>query len=111
MPVEIELPDGTKARTDHLPAGVIADVARKADTNWAHIVHAPHIGDGFAMIHLYDAACDHAGQTPKVGLTAPELAELFEPVDDDLPDEYSDGIPDVDPPEPASPEQGSPATT
>jgi hypothetical protein len=110
MPVEITLPDKTKVRTDHLPVGVIAEAAKKAETNWAHLTEAPWLGDGFAMIFLYEGACKHAGQAVPDGLTAGQLADLLVAVDgDDRPTEYVDGMPDPQPPE--SPEEGSSATT
>lgn len=113
MPVEIELPDGTKVRSDHLPAGVIADAAKKAETNWAHIQEAPHLGDGYAMIHLYRGACEDAGQpVPEISdIRLGELAKRFTPVGTDLPDEYDGGAPVLDPPDPGSREPASPETT
>lgn len=106
MPVEIQLPDGEWVRSDHLPFGVIADAAKKAETNWAHITEAPELGDGFPMLYLYEGACAHHGQEMPRDLTPATLPDRFRHVEEDIPDEYADGMPVLDPPVPASPEQG-----
>ena len=109
MAVEIELPDGSKIRTDHLPGEIIAATAKKAETNWAHVLEAPYLGDGWAMIHLYRAACEHAGLSADPLPPLGRLADLFQQVESDLPDEFEGGMPDPQPP--GNQVEDSPATT
>jgi hypothetical protein len=81
-----------------LPVGVIADIAKRTDVSWLLVQAAPLMDANVAQ-ELVAAACQHNHIEPPVGLTGRQIIDLFVQVDDDLPTEFTDGIP----PEAAAP--------
>jgi hypothetical protein len=95
------MPDGQLVRCDDLPLEVYATIADKTGIHWHQLLNAP-IRQERAGELLYRAACESVQQTPKA-LSVREFADIFELVEDDMPVEFSDGIPD--------PKADGPATT
>ena len=75
-----------------LPVGVIADIAKKTEVSWLLVQAAPLMDANVAQ-ELVTAACKHNGIEPPAGLTGRQIIDLFVQVDDDLPTEFTDGIP------------------
>ncbi len=95
------LPDGRQVRCDDLPLEVYANIADKTGIHWHQLLNAP-LRQERAGLMLYQAACESVGVTPKA-LSVREFADAFDLVEDDLPTEFTEGIPD--------PKADGPATT
>ena len=95
------VPDGRLVRCDDLPLEVYANIADKTGIHWHQLLNAP-IRQERAGELLYRAACESV-QVPPKALSVREFADVFELVEDDLPVEFTDGIPD--------PKADGPATT
>lgn len=87
-------PTGKVVRLDDLP---IEDIQRIADEcgleSWFDLYLQP-ARFGKATIALYRFCCEHVGDAPADPVTPKVILSAFEPVEDDLPTMYEDGIPD-----------------
>lgn len=95
------VPDGRLVRCDDLPLEVYADIAEKTGVHWHQLLNAPLRQERAGEL-LYKAACASVQLLPAV-LKLRDFADLFELIEDDVPDEFTDGIPD--------PKADGPATT
>jgi len=83
---------GQEMQVRDLPAGVIADIAKKNDQSWV-IVQAAPLLDLFVASDVLDAVCKRFDIEVPEDMTARELTACFVQVDDDLPEVFEDGIP------------------
>lgn len=79
-------------RIDDLPLEVLADIAVEHKISWYDLVRAPcaHPLAGAALVR---AVAGRLGVAAPESFTARTLLDSFVPVDDDLPEAYTDGIP------------------
>jgi hypothetical protein len=81
-------PDRT-VRLEDIPARQLAELEASLDTNWLVLVGAP-LGKSAVTLAMYERCCALAGVPPQE-LTAGELIKVFELVDDDRPDQFTEG--------------------
>jgi hypothetical protein len=79
-------------RLDDIPARQLADLETELGTNWLTLVGTPLVKVTYC-IAMFERCCALAG-VPVRELTAGELMETFELVEDDRPVTYSGGLPD-----------------
>ncbi len=91
MPLVVHTPAGD-VRIADLPVGVLGDAARLGDKQWYEVLDAP-IADDRVGVALLRAACESNGSTPPAVVTAQQLLDAFDLVDDDLPTAMADGTP------------------
>lgn len=101
MSWKCNLPSGKSVMLDDLPIEVFADIAQAEGlppAAWFELVNAPAV-NGRAAVRLLVACAAHAGdEEPPVGyIKGGNVLTVFEKVKDDLPVEYSDGRPVIDP--------------
>jgi hypothetical protein len=90
----IRVPGGRLVRLEtDLAWGRVQQIAEEHELNILYVLSAPEIGTGAALEPLYRLACEEAGVEVPEKLTARVLLEALETVEDDLPEEYTDGIP------------------
>ena len=89
-----------KVRVDDLPVSMFADINERTGINWWNLINAPLRSEKAGM-ELYKACCRHAGIEPKADMSIREWSDLFILVEDDLPTQFTDGIP-TDPKEPVT---------
>jgi hypothetical protein len=83
-------PEG-QVRLADLTLEALAELEKKCGTEWHRIVARPRASAGNA-IHIYSACCAQIGCEPET-LTARKLLDVFELVDEDMPDMFQGGIP------------------
>jgi hypothetical protein len=91
---------GGKVRVDHLPLEAFERIFDATEVHWFDLTRNPLRYERAGRL-LYGECCTHTGSTPEV-LTLARFVEVFDAVtDDDLPDTFTDGVPDpkVDGPE------------
>jgi hypothetical protein len=103
MALGCRLPSGTVVNTEDLPLEVWEDTAVNAGLpirEWVNVAVAPGAYPR-AAVALIRACAAHVGEPePPAGyLKLGNLGEVFAQVSDDLPTEYTDGMP-VDPKDP-----------
>jgi hypothetical protein len=85
-------PDRT-VRLEDIPARQLAELEQKFSASWIRLVSQPfdvlnpNVEQALAM---YEKCCAIAGVEPK-DLTAGQLSKIFELVDDDRPDQFTEG--------------------
>lgn len=77
MAYEITLPDGSTVRTDELLVEEVIDIAKAHQTQWAHVVDLPVVGDGAVMFDLYKRQCARRDLPVPTALTATKLASFY----------------------------------
>lgn len=82
---------GGQVRLADLTLDALADLEKKCGSEWYRIVARPRSSAANA-IHIYAACCAEAGCEPET-LTARKLVDVFELVDEDLPDMFEGGLP------------------
>jgi hypothetical protein len=95
------LPSGKSVLLDDLPIEVFADIATAeglAPSAWYELVNAPAV-NGRAAVRLLAACAEHVGDEPPPAgyITGGSILKVFEKARDELPSEYSDGMPIIDP--------------
>jgi hypothetical protein len=97
------LPSGKSVLLDDLPIEVFADIVTAegmAPAAWYELVNAPGL-NGRAAVRLLAACADAVGDpAPPAGyIKGGNVLTVFEKVPDDMPIEFSDGMPVIDPKE------------
>ncbi len=91
MPWVVHTPAGDVRLAD-LPVGVLGDAARTGELQWYQALDAP-ISDDRVGVALYRAACETNGSEVPIPMSAQQLLDAFDVVDDDLPTSLMDGTP------------------
>ena len=84
-------------RVEDIPIEQFADVEKRFDTSWLSILASP-LRTSELAVAMYHKCAAIAGVEPKP-LTAAQMLEVFELVDDDRPTMYAGGLPDPKAPE------------
>lgn len=82
---------GGQVRLADLTLEALAELEKKCGTEWHRIVARPR-SSATNAIHIYAACCAAAGCEPDK-VTARRLLDVFELVDEDLPEMFEGGIP------------------
>jgi hypothetical protein len=82
---------GGQVRLADLTLEALAELEKKCGTEWHRIVARPRASASNA-IHIYAACCASAGCEP-AEVTARTLIDVFELVDEDMPEMFQAGIP------------------
>ncbi|HRB03049.1 MAG TPA: hypothetical protein PLP26_06765 [Ilumatobacteraceae bacterium] len=89
---QVRTPSGRDFVVDDFAIDVLNLIAESADTQWWALMRTPHL-TGAGVKDLYLHACALAGDEVPDPLTGRILDAAFTQVDDDLPDEFEDGLP------------------
>ncbi len=85
---------GQEMQIRDLPVGVLAQIAKKTDQTWLLTQAAPLL-DLFVAQEVLEAVCTHLGVAAPDGLTGRNIHDYFVQVDDDLPEQFEDGVPQL----------------
>lgn len=83
---------GQEIQIRDLPVGVLAEIAKSTDQTWLLTQAAPLL-NLFVAQDVLEACCKHLGVPVPDGLTGRTITDYFVQVDDDLPEQFEDGIP------------------
>lgn len=75
-----------------LPVGVLAQISKETDQSWILTQAAPLLNLEVAE-KVIEAACQELGIDKPEKLTARTVQDFFVQVDDDLPEQFEDGLP------------------
>lgn len=75
-----------------LPVGVLATIAKNTDQTWLLTQAAPLL-NLFVAIEVIEAVCAQLGVPVPDPLTGRNITDYFVQVEDDLPEQFEDGVP------------------
>jgi hypothetical protein len=75
-----------------LPVGVLATIAKNREQTWLLTQAAPLL-NLFVAQDVLEAVCAHLGVPAPDGLTGRNITDYFVQVEDDLPEQFEDGVP------------------
>jgi hypothetical protein len=84
--------EGKTVRVQSIPALELEDIAKAAGLTWGDVQYTP-LKSAAGAVAVYERCCREVGATPKPNISAEDLIGVYELVDDDLPNEYEDGLP------------------
>lgn len=92
---KVTVAEGQVVRLDDLPLAAWERIVTASGEPWIEVYYKPLADLGTARL-VFAEACAHVGVNPATTLdtvTVPALLALFEPAEDDLPVEVTDGTP------------------
>ncbi len=109
MPWALNTPKGQVRLTD-LSLEVLGKVEAETEVKWLDLISAPAQSIP-AVLGLYRAACEHTGCEPEQLSAAEYIDKVLERVEDDMPDQYKDGLPKAEGETSTSGSSGAPDDT
>jgi hypothetical protein len=84
--------DGRMVQIQDLALDTLAGIAERNKVSWIDVISAP-ARDAHVARDVLAAACTHAGTEAPTAISGREMLERFELIEDDKPQEFTDGIP------------------
>lgn len=104
---QVRTPSGREFIVDDFSIDELNRIAESTGTQWWALMRTPYL-TGAGVKALYEHACALAGDEVPDPLTGRHLDAAFEQIDDDLPEEYEDGIPKAGDAQVMPPSSGAP---